>query len=180
MPAPNPATGRPGHAYEAAQLRWATLADAPLLVELWRAAYPDDAAEDVATWLEHGGALTLQDNAGRMLAALRWREEGAGWRVDRVATRPDARGQGYGRWLATKVEALAIRRNVPFLLLSLPAADAGQLAYYERMGYRVTDEPPLNGAHRGAQRTLRKVVGGVWQRKPTGTNGRSSGGSGRA
>ncbi|MBW6456096.1 MAG: GNAT family N-acetyltransferase, partial [Trueperaceae bacterium] len=114
-----------------------------------------------------------------LLAALRWREEGAGWRVDRVATRPEARGQGYGRWLATKVEALAIRKNVPFLLLSLPWADAGQLAYYERLGYRVSDEPSRNGAHQPPQRHLRKVVGGVWQRKATGAGGRSPGGSGR-
>ncbi len=180
MPAPNPATGRPGHAYEAAQLRWATLADAPRLVELWRAAYPDDDAQDVAAWLEHGGALVLEDRMGRLLAALRWREEGAGWRVDRVATRPEARGQGYGRWLATKVEALAIRKNVPFLLLSLPEADAGQLAYYERLGYRVTEESSRNGAPRAAHRHLRKVVGGVWQRKATGADGRSPGGSGHS
>jgi len=179
VPAPNPVTGRPGHAYEAARLRWATLDDAPRLTDLWRAAYPEDDTHEVAAWLEHGGALTLEDRSGRLLAALRWREEGAGWRVDRVATRPEARGQGYGRWLATKVEALAIRKNVPFLLMSLPAADATQLAYYERMGYRVVEEPARNGAPQGGPRTLRKVVGGVWQRKPIGANGRAPGGSGR-
>ncbi len=178
---PPPVAGRPGHAYAAAQLRWATLADAPRLVALWRLAYPGGGGDDAAAWLEHGGALTLQDEAGRILAALRWREEGSGWRVDRVATRPEARGQGYGRWLATKVEALAIRKNVPFLLLSVPAAETAQLAYYLRLGYQLVDAPPAtNGAPKPAHRTLRKVVGGVWQRKETGTNCRASAGPDRA
>lgn len=155
---PSPAVlGRPGHAYEAARLRWATSKDVPLLVALWRAAYPDDATDagQMAEWIEHGGALTLQDRDGTLLAALRWRDEGAGWRVDRVATRPAARGQGYGRWLTTKVEALAIKHSVPFLDLDLPDADGeDQLAYYRRMGYTPND---------GDERTLRKVVGGEWQ-----------------
>ena len=68
---------------------------------------------------------------------------------------------------------------MPFLLLSLPQADAGQLAYYERLGYRVSDEPARSGAPQAAHRHLRKVVGGVWQRKATGAAGRSPGGSGR-
>jgi len=163
-PATIPVVGRPGEAYAAAHLRWAGVADAASLAELWRAAYPEEDASDMAAWLEHGGALTLQDRSGRLLAALRWREEADGWRVDRVASRPEERGQGFGRWLATKVEALAIRQNVPYLLLDLPADDAAQLAYYRRMGYR--DEPGEPDAR--GRLTLRKPVGGVWQRKSTG------------
>jgi ribosomal protein S18 acetylase RimI-like enzyme len=155
-------TGRPGQAYEAAQLRWATIADVPRLVDLWRSAYPDAADEGtkgMMAWLGRGGALTHRDQDGRIQAALRWREEEAGWRIDRVATRPEARGLGYGRWLATKVEALAIRHNVPYLLLDLPVDDERALGYYERMGYR------RDGDAGGDSVALRKVVGGVWQRK---------------
>lgn len=154
---PPPVLGRPGQAYEAARLRWAALKDVPRLVALWAAAYPADpvAPVEMAEWLEHGGALTLQDRDGTMLAALRWRDEGDGWRVDRVATRPEARGHGYGRWLATKVEALAIKHSVPWLELTLPDADGeDQVAYYRRMGYAPTT---------AEGRTLRKVVGGEWQ-----------------
>lgn len=154
---PPPVVGRPGQAYEAARLRWATLKDVGRLVALWVAAYPDDPVGDaaMAEWLEHGGALTLQDRDGKLLAALRWRDEGDGWRVDRVATRPEARGQGYGRWLTTKVEALAIKHSVPWLELALPDTDGEeQLGYYRRMGY----VPAGGDGHR-----LRKVVGGEWQ-----------------
>lgn len=153
----------PGQAYEAAQLRWATMADATRLVELWRIAYPDaahDLAQEMLAWLGRGGALTLRDQDGRIQAALRWREEAGGWRIDRVATRPEARGLGYGRWLATKVEALAIRHNVPYLMLDLPRDDERALGYYERMGYRRDGDAPD-----GESVALRKVVGGVWQRK---------------
>lgn len=149
--------GRPGHAYEAARMRWATSRDVPRLLALWRRAYPDHVGDagEMAGWLERGGALMLQGRDGEVLAALRWRDEGTGWRVDRVATLPDARGQGYGRWLTTKVEALAIKRSVPFLDLALPDPDGDdQLAYYRRMGYHPAAADP---------RVLRKTVGGEWQ-----------------
>jgi GNAT superfamily N-acetyltransferase len=156
-----PSLGRIGQAYEAAQLRWVTLNDAPRLAALWAAAYPENppSVGEVADWLAHGGALALQDPSGALLAALRWRREERGWRIERVATTTQARGLGYGRWLVTKVEALAIRQNIPWLALSLPEEDLEQLAYYGRMGYRAEGEP-----HAGSI-DLRKMVGGVWQRK---------------
>jgi GNAT superfamily N-acetyltransferase len=165
--APPAVVSRPGQTYAAAHLRWATIADAPRLAALWRLAYPDDVSDvrDMAAWLEHGGALTLQDDAGALLAALRWREEGRGWRVDRVATRPGERGQGYGRWLATKVEALAIRQNVPHLVLALPRDDGEQQAYYERMGYRRLADDDDTVVATPDRVTLLKIVGGVWQTK---------------
>lgn len=181
---PPPVVARPGQAYESTVLRWAGAADAASLSALWRQAYPED-DPDVRPWLDHGGVLTLQDRAGRVLAALRWREDGSGWRVDRVATRPEARGLGYGRWLATQIEALAIRRNVPYLELRLPADAREQRAYYERMGYRPVPERADDGreaarADAGAGAVavagailMRKQVGGVWQRKAIGPNGRA-------
>jgi GNAT superfamily N-acetyltransferase len=156
-----PSLSRVGHAYEAAQLRWVTLNDAPRLAALWGSAYPDTApsVREVAEWLANGGALALQDPNGELLAALLWHREDRGWRIERVASTPAARGLGYGRWLITKVEALAIRQNVPWLTLSLPDDDAEQRAYYGRMGYRVEGESAPGFVE------LRKAVGGVWQRK---------------
>jgi GNAT superfamily N-acetyltransferase len=155
--------GRPGQAYEAARLRVATFADAERIAELWRLAYPEEdvATDTVREWLGRGGALVMHDRAGGLLAALPWREAVGGWRVERVATLPAERGQGYGRWLMTKVEALAIRANVPYLWLHLPGGpdDAEQIPYYARMGYVLHDGADGDGV------TLRKRVGGVWQTK---------------
>gem|GEM_PF-584123 len=163
---PHPAAvlGRPGQAYEASQLRWASTRDAERLSALWRGAYPDTDHADLAmhSWLEHGGALMLEDRGGALLSALRWRHTADGWEVDRVATLPAHRGQGYGRWLMTRVEAAAIRANIPYLSLLLPPdASPGQVAYYTRMGYQ-------DQAGDAAGIALRKRVGGTWQTKSPG------------
>jgi hypothetical protein len=62
---------------------------------------------------------------------------------------------GYGRWLLTKVEALAIQRNVAMLRVRLPEDQHHLEQYYLRMGYtREAD---------GSHVTLAKQVGGMWQ-----------------
>lgn len=160
-PHPSPVLGRPGQAYEAARLRWASRRDAARLAALWDAAYPDSALDpdDAVQWLEHGGALLLEDHHGTLLAALRYRHAADGWEVDRVATLPAHRGQGYGRWLMTRVEAAAIRANIPTLSLTLPTdTPPAQLAYYTRMGYAARGD--------GTERlVMHKRVGGTWQTK---------------
>ena len=159
-PHPTAVLGRPGQAYEAARLRWATQRDGERLQALWRAAYPGaEHDDDSCRWLEHGGALMLEDHRGSVLAALRYRHAPDGWDIDRVATLPAHRGQGYGRWLMTRVEAAAIRANVPYLSLVLPAdASNDQRAYYRRMGYVERDDT-------GDSLVLHKRVGGTWQTK---------------
>ena len=146
--------------YEAARLRWATLKDIPALVDLYNKARANQSEnlKTMAAWLEYGGGLVLESSEGQMLCALRWRETDKGWQVDRIATLEKARGQGYGRWLMTKVEALAIRNNIPCLMLILDEIRADLANYYQRMGYKVLErlEDKL---------ILQKRVGGVWQYK---------------
>jgi GNAT superfamily N-acetyltransferase len=149
-----------GVAFAPARLRFASLADVPRLVAFYRQArgQGSEASASLAEWLEHGGALLLEHaEAGEVVCALRWREVPDGWRLDPIATLPAYRGQSFGRWLMTKVEALAIQRNVPALTLELAEATDELLAYYGRMGYRpVSPEQP---------HVLKKRVGGVWQVK---------------
>jgi GNAT superfamily N-acetyltransferase len=157
-------TAHPGQAYEAAHLRSAEFRDLPELLVLYQVARGKaESEEEMTAWLEQGGAFILENAEGKMLCALRWREEANsdgqdGWRVDRVATIPEARGQGFGRWLMTKVEALAIRTNIPTLTLKLDEVRADLFAYYQRMGYEVQEQ-------KRDEVTLSKRVGGTWQRK---------------
>ena len=148
-----------GSAYDAARLRWAGEADASRLATLWLDAgvHEPETEASMGVWLEHGGALMMEGPDGQPLCAVRWRWTDDGWRVDPIVTHPDARGQGYGRWLMTKVEALAIKRNVPTLTLCLRQEE--RLGYYRRLGYRETerDEEAI---------TMVKRVGGTWQRQP--------------
>ncbi|MGL4612178.1 MAG: GNAT family N-acetyltransferase [Trueperaceae bacterium] len=158
----------PGAAYEAAHLRSAEFKDIPKLLELYHVALGKaESEEGLTAWLERGGAFVLENAEGKMLCALRWREEGNGWRVDRVATVPEARGQGFGRWLMTKTEALAIRTNISTLTLTLDEVREDLLAYYQRMGYSVVSQTKQNVM-------LSKRVGGTWQRKEGQHEGQSS------
>lgn len=145
--------------FEAAGMRFAGLADVASLTELFRTAHPQEplSPADMRDWLENGGALLLENADGVLLCGLRWRETDEGWHLDRIATLTAARGKGYGRWLMTKVEALAIRQNIAALTLTLDDHQADLLSYYERLGYRAPDETrPLQ---------LSKRVGGMWQYK---------------
>lgn len=129
---------------------------APGLVEelhgLYANARPNNpvSTEFLQEWLDHGGVLYITDQHDRPLAALLWREAAGGWRVDPIATLQDQRGNGFGRWLMTQLEALAIRSNIPFLETRIAREDL--LPYYKRLGYRVVEGL-----------TLRKAVGGQWQ-----------------
>lgn len=154
-----PASSNLPQRYEAAKLRRAGLEDIPALTALYSQAREiAETREQMAGWLDRGGCLVLQDTDGTLLCALRWREVPGGWEVDRVATLPKARGQNYGRWLMTKLEALAIRSNIPTLSLALEAPESELLAYYQRMGYQVVREDK-------GRVDLRKRVGGMWQYK---------------
>ncbi len=141
-----------------AKLHTATDADAAALAELYQTAWSDPAEDEarVQQWLGDGGTLSFIC-AGTFISALRWREAPYGWEVGRLATLPEYRGQGFGRWLTTRLEALAIQHNIPELRLTLTGAQIDLLPYYTRMGYRPRDlEAPLE---------LSKRVGGVWQRQ---------------
>ena len=173
-------------AYEAARLRWAGEVDAARLARLWRASRAADGRpqdgeteDEMHRWLEHGGAVLLEDESGTALCAVRWCwADDGGWRVDPIATLEEARGRGFGRWLMTKLEALAIKRNVPTLTLDLERPDL--LPYYLRLGYRrsepeaaakegVSNEGVSNDAPSDGSLTLVKQVGGTWQRQPGST-----------
>jgi GNAT superfamily N-acetyltransferase len=144
-----------GTARSSVRLREATPADAARLAELYAASgAPHQDAAEIRAWLARGGTLLVERVDGPVLAAVRWLPTEAGWRVERVTTRPEERGNGFGRWLMTKLEALAIRGNVP--LLDLELDEEALLPYYRRLGYRQEGASPLR---------LTKRVGGVWQRQ---------------
>ena len=141
-----------------AKLHTAASSDAAALAELYQIAWNDPGEDEarVQGWLGDGGVLSFVC-AGTFVSALRWREASYGWEVGRLATLPEYRGQGFGRWLTTRLEALAIQHNIPELRLTLTGAQTELLPYYTRMGYHAADsETPLS---------LSKRVGGVWQRQ---------------
>lgn len=147
---------RPGSDFTSPRLKDATSADAARLADLWSRARPRAGVgtAELKEWLASGRALLLEDASGRVLAALRYRDEDGGWRVEPIVTDPGQRGQGFGRWLMTTLEASAIRENVAFLALDVE--EPTTLPYYRRLGYRPAGEGELR---------LRKQVGGMWQQQ---------------
>jgi len=147
---------KPGADYTQPRLREATAADADALAFLYDTARPEKGASaaGLREWLGLNNALLVENDAGKVLAALRYGEEGEGWRLEPIVTHPDHRGQAYGRWLMTTLEADAIRTNVPFLAVKLSNPEV--LPYYRRLGYGAAGTDPLD---------LVKRVGGVWQRQ---------------
>ena len=149
-------TGPAGRAHRGTRLRWASRGDSERLHALFCEVRPGEQKEapaDLEEWLEHGGAILPEDEEGRLLSAVRWLDTPEGWLLDRICTREAARGLGFGRWLMTKVEALAIRHNVPLLTVRLPGAEEN--SYYERLGYLVS--------RNGSGYIASKQVGGQWQ-----------------
>lgn len=147
---------RPGNGFTSPRMRDATSADAGRLADLWSRARPQSGVgrAELREWLASGRALLLEGATGAVLAALRFREEDGGWRVEPIVTDPEQRGQGFGRWLMTALEAGAIRENVAFLALDVE--EPTTLSYYRRLGYRPHGEHELQ---------LRKRVGGMWQQQ---------------
>jgi GNAT superfamily N-acetyltransferase len=145
------------HSYEAARLHLADIVDADQLSRFFNDVEPsaEESATSMEQWLEYGGALVVENSEGDIVSALRWRESGEGWQLDHIVTDSNYRNMGYGRWLLTKVEALAIQRNVAMLRVLLPEDQHYLEPYYLRMGYTREGD--------GTHVTLAKQVGGMWQ-----------------
>lgn len=137
----------------AATVRLAGLTDAANIAQLMRGSNLVT-LEEVAETLEQGGALLLEDKSGILLCVLMWLETGEGWTLQQPAVLEAYRHQELDRWVLTRLEALAIQRNIPVLNMQLE--DETLLPYYKRMGYRLEAQDNL---------LLSKRVGGTWQTK---------------
>ncbi len=140
--------------HSAAKVRLAGLGDASVVAQLLNENRDElTTLEEVVENLEQGGALLLEDNAGELLCVLMWLETLEGWTLQQPAVLEAYRNQELDRWVLTKLEALAIKRNIPVLKMQLD--DETRLPYYKRMGYGLEEDSLL----------LSKRVGGTWQTK---------------
>ena len=134
---------------QAAKVRLAGLEDAPKVAQLLGEVRGEPTTpKEVEGTLEKGGALLLE-SSDTLLCALLWLETPHGWTLEQPAVSEAYRDQELDRWVLTKLEALAIQRNVPTLNMRLD--DETLLPYYQRMGYRL------------GEGKLSKRVGGTWQ-----------------
>jgi ribosomal protein S18 acetylase RimI-like enzyme len=135
-------------------LRRATPADAPAIAALTRAAYakwvevigreplPMQADYDEAL-LRH--RFDLWEDKGALRALIETTPDGDHLLIVNLAVAPDAQGLGLGSRLLDHAEALATEMGLSGLRLYTNRLIVANVAYYNRRGFVVEREAPLNG-----------------------------------
>jgi ribosomal protein S18 acetylase RimI-like enzyme len=145
---------------EGAVTQRASPLDAPELLVLQRCCWVDEAIangtldipalretlEDVSAWLDEWTTWCVRA-AGRLVGAVRARQEGSSWEIGRLMVAPDFAGRGLGGWLLRLAETHA-PADVEFITLYTGAQSTRNIAMYERAGFRRTLEPAPAGVVR--------------------------------
>jgi len=151
-------SARDGPPIEGAELRRAVPDDAAELLVLQRCCWVDEAManetldiaalheslDDVRQWIDEWTAWCVRVG-GRLVGAVRARQEGTTWDIGRLMVAPDLSGRGLGRWLLGFAEASA-PADVDAIVLFTGAKSARNIAMYERAGFRRLDVPAPPGA----------------------------------
>jgi GNAT superfamily N-acetyltransferase len=145
---------------EGGSLHRASAVDAPELLVLQRCCWVDEAIandtldvaalhetlEEVRAWADAWMTWCVRVN-GRLVGAVRARQEGSSWEVGRLMVAPDLAGRGLGRWLLRLAEDEA-PVDVACIVLFTGVRSARNIAIYEGAGFRRTAEPAPHGAVR--------------------------------
>ena len=155
-----PATPSGAVPIEGAVTQRATPVDAPELLVLQRCCWVDEAIangtldvpalhetlEDVRAWLDDWTTWCVRV-AGRLVGAVRARQEGSSWEIGRLIVAPDLAGRGLGGWLLRHAETHA-PGDVESITLYTGSQSTRNIAMYERAGFRRTLAPAPPGVVR--------------------------------
>lgn len=95
--------------------------------------------DEVMAWASTWTTLVVRLR-GRLVAAVRGRQEGTNWEIGRLMVAPDLAGRGVGSTLLDLIESLAPDGVRDFTLFT-GAKSVRNIALYERAGYRLTVAP---------------------------------------
>jgi tRNA (guanine37-N1)-methyltransferase len=95
-----------------------------------------ESLDDVRAWIDEWSTWCVRLE-GRLVGAVRARQEGSAWDIGRLMVAPDLAGRGLGRWLLALAEAKA-PSGVETIALFTGARSARNIAMYERAGFRRT------------------------------------------
>lgn len=145
---------------DGASLQRALAVDAPELLVLQRCCWVDEAVandtldiqalhetlEDVRAWVEAWTTWCVRVD-GRLVGAVRARQEGSSWEIGRLMVAPDLAGQGLGGWLLRFAEDQG-PADVESITLFTGLRSLRNIAMYEGAGFRRTLAPAPQGAVR--------------------------------
>ena len=139
-----------------ASLHRALTGDAPELLVLQRCCWVDEAIandtldvqalheslDDVRAWIEAWSTWCVRVG-GRLVGAVRARQEGSSWEIGRLMVAPDLTGQGLGGWLLRFAEDQG-PGDVESITLFTGLRSLRNIAMYEGAGFRrtVASAPP--------------------------------------
>ncbi len=93
-----------------------------------------ESLDDVREWLAEWATWSVRVG-GRLVGAVRARQEGSSWEIGRLMVAPDLAGRGLGGWLLRLAEAHA-PEDVESITLFTGARSSRNIAMYERAGFR--------------------------------------------
>jgi ribosomal protein S18 acetylase RimI-like enzyme len=136
------------------EIRRATPEEAPLVLQIMRAAFAEYAGvlnppsganhetlADVQKAMCEGGALLAWDGE-LAVGSARFRPEPDCMYVGRVAVLPEYRGKGVGAALMRAMEDVARKSGRTKIRLNVRMSLAGNLSFYEKLGYTVVEIGP--------------------------------------
>ncbi|MFT4163907.1 MAG: GNAT family N-acetyltransferase [Microlunatus sp.] len=101
--------------------------------------------DEVLAWAT-GWTTVVVRLQGRLVAAVRGRQEGTHWEIGRLMVAPDLAGRGVGSTLLSLIESLAPDGVSDFTLFT-GAKSVRNIALYERAGYRLSASDPGSPGH---------------------------------
>ena len=126
------------------RFRGARVEDADDLVALWHAAglrfRPGDVATELASVLARDPELVIvaEDGSGLVASVFGAYDGRRAW-VNRLATRPDRRGEGLARELMRRLEEALRAKGCLKLNLLVQNSNAEVIAFYRALGYLSDD-----------------------------------------
>ncbi|PTA68893.1 GNAT family N-acetyltransferase [Deinococcus arcticus] len=106
----------------------------------WSRTTPADLERSL--FLPGAGGFLAVGAGGEALGCVGYRPDGeATLTLNKLATRPGARGQGVGRLLVREVEHVARMGGYERILLAVSQYNLDVLPFYRRLGYVRCDEP---------------------------------------
>ena len=126
------------------RFRGARAEDADGLVQLWHAAglqfRPGDVAAELASVLARDPELVIvaEDGSGLVASVFGAYDGRRAW-VNRLATRPDRRGEGLARELMRRLEEALRAKGCLKLNLLVQNSNAEVIAFYRALGYLSDD-----------------------------------------